>query len=196
MSETVSSVLASWSNFYIMTGSAAGGLTGLMFVVITLVTGIERLRGNRDALSTFSTPTVVHFGAALLVSAVLLAPWSSLVPPAITLGIAGLFGAVYMLRLWRRQKRLTTYTPDLEDWLCYTILPLVAYSAILAGAIVFTTIAPKALFALAGGSLLLIFIGIHNAWDIVTYIAIELYNPPPSESSTQASGATSDEKAT
>src|SRR4029077_11378503 len=128
MTETASSVLAPWSTFYILAGSAAAGLTGLMFVVITLVTGVDRLRKNPDGLSTFSTPTVVHFGAALLVSAALSAPWSSLVPPATILGIGGLFGIVYVLRLWRRSKRITSsYTPDLEDFLCYTILPLVAY---------------------------------------------------------------------
>src|ERR1700736_2928532 len=98
MTESASSVLAPWSNFYIMTGSAAGGLTGLMFVVITLLTGAEHLPTiRRDGLSTFSTPTVVHFGAALLVSAILSAPWHSLVPPAALLGIAGLYGVVYVL---------------------------------------------------------------------------------------------------
>jgi len=182
MTETASSVLAPWSNFYIMTGSSAGGLTGLMFVVITLVTGVERLRSNRDGLSTFSTPTVVHFGAALLVSAILSAPWHSLVSPATMLGLAGLYGIVYVLRIMHRTGRLTEYKPDLEDWVCYTVLPLVAYCAILVGAVALVAIPVKALFALAGGALLLIFIGIRNAWDIVTYIAIEFYNKPPSES--------------
>lgn len=181
MTETASSVLDPWSNFYIMTGSAAGGLTGLMFVVITLVTGVERLRTNRDGLSTFSTPTVVHFGAALLVSAILSAPWHSLLSPATLLGLAGLYGIVYVLRIMNRTGRLTEYKPDLEDWVCYTVLPLVAYSAILAGAIALFAMPVKALFALGGGALLLIFIGIRNAWDIVTYIAIEFYGKPPSE---------------
>jgi hypothetical protein len=173
-----------------MTGSAAGGLTGLMFVVITLVTGVDRLRRNPEGVSTFSTPTVVHFGAALLVSAVLLAPWNTLLSPAVTLGITGLFGFLYVLRLWQRSRRLTIYKPDLEDWLCYTILPLVAYAVILAGALMLTTIAPKAPFALAAGALLLVFIGIHNAWDIVTYIAIEFYAKPPTDSNTETTSST------
>jgi hypothetical protein len=193
MAESASSVLTQWSNFYIMTGSAAGGLTGLMFVVITLLTGAENLPTNRDGLSTFSTPTVVHFGAALLVSAILSAPWHSLVSPAALLGIAGLYGVVYVLGLMRRTGRLTEYTPDLEDWLCYTILPIVAYGAILACALMLVAVPVTALFVLAAGVVLLIFVGIHNAWDIVTYIAVEFYKPP-SKSSPPTAEATSKER--
>jgi len=181
MTETASSVLGPWSSFYIMTGSAAAALTGLMFVVITLVTGAERLSRSQDGISTFSTPTVVHFSAALLVSVILSAPWRTLVPPAWLLGLVGLYGIVYILRVVSRARRLTgTYNPDLEDWASYTILPFVAYGAILAGAIMLSRIPIDALFALAGGVALLIFIGIHNAWDIVTFIVIRGPSEPPS----------------
>src|ERR1700694_2496040 len=130
MTETASSVLAPWSNFYILAGSSAGALTGLMFVVITLVAGVERWRRSPDGFSAFGTPTVAHFSASLLVSAILSAPWHSLVPPAIVLGLAGLCGVVYIVRAARRATRLTTYTPDLDDFVWYTIIPLVAYGAI------------------------------------------------------------------
>jgi len=172
MTETVSSVLIPWSNFYIMTGSAAAGLTGLMFVVITLVTGVERLRRAPDGISTFSTPTVAHFGAALLVSAILNAPWPTLVFPSVLLALAGLYGVVYVVHLVSRARRLSLYNPDIEDWTWYTVLPFLAYAAILVGGIVLWRAAVPALFALAAGALSLIFIGIRNAWDIVTYIAI------------------------
>jgi hypothetical protein len=180
MTETVSSVLTPWSSFYIMTGSAAASLTGLMFVVITLVTGTERLQKNPDGISTFSTPTVAHFGAALLVSAILSVPWRSLAHPATLLGLAGLFGVVYVLRLMYRTRRLTMYSADLEDWAWYTVLPLLAYGAILAGAVALPAIPVVALFAVAAGVALLIFIGIRNAWDIVTFIATGGPDKPPS----------------
>jgi hypothetical protein len=172
MPETASSVIAAWSNFYVMTGSSASALTGLMFVVITLVTGVDRSKRTSEGIGTFSTPTVVHFCAALLISAVLSAPWRSLAPVSTSLGLAGLCGIVYVGRLMNRARRQLTYTPDLEDWVCYTILPFVAYGAILAGAIALLAAPADALFAFAGAALLLIFIGIHNAWDIVTFLAI------------------------
>jgi hypothetical protein len=180
MIQTTSSVLTAWSSFYIMTSSSAAALTGLMFVVITLVTGTERSRPSHDGISTFSTPTVVHFCAALFVSAILSAPWGSLVGPAALLGLASLSGLVYVSRLMHRTKRLTAYNPDLDDWIWYTILPFLGYGATLAGAIMLLTIAVKALFVLAGGVLLLIFIGIHNAWDIVTFLAVGGADDPQS----------------
>jgi hypothetical protein len=182
MAETASSFLTPWSNFYIMTGSSAAALTGLMFVVITLVSGEERLRRAPDGISTFSTPTVVHFCTALLVSTILSAPWHLLVHPAALLGLAGLCGVGYVLRVMHLTSRLSMYNPDLEDWVWYTILPFVGYGAILASAIALTAHPVEALFALAAGVVLLIFIGIRNAWDIVTYIAVGGPRDPPSSS--------------
>jgi hypothetical protein len=181
MPEAVSSVLTPWANFYILTGSAAAGLTGLMFVVITLVTGSERVRRNPDGISTFSTPTVVHLGVALLASAILSTPWHALVYPAVLLGVAGLSGVVYVLRILRRSRNLAEYALDIEDWAWYAVLPLAAYGAILGGAVPLCSVPSGALFAIAGGVTLLIFIGIHNAWDIVTYLAIGGGAEPPSE---------------
>jgi hypothetical protein len=165
-------ILAAWGNFYVMAGSSAAALTGLMFVVISLVHGREGPR-SQDGISTFSTPTVMHFSAALLVSAVLVAPWQRLLYPGITVALAGLYGLVYILRIALRTKRLSLYTADLEDWIWYIVLPFVAYGALFGGAIVFTAALPdKADFAIAGGVVLLIFIGIRNAWDVVTFLAI------------------------
>jgi hypothetical protein len=172
MTHSAPSFLSAWSNFYVMTGSAAAALTGLMFVVITLVTG-ERSRTTRDGLSTFSTPTVLHFGAVLLISAMLCAPWHSLIHVAVLTGLSGLVGLGYAVRIAFRASKLSTYKPDLEDWICYTVLPLVAYATILAGSIGLSVAPASALFALAGGVILLIFTGIHNAWDVVTYVTIK-----------------------
>jgi len=159
MTDAAAAVLAPWSSFYVMVGSSAAALTGLMFVVITLVTG-ERLRQNQGGLSAFSTPTVAHFGAALFVAGVLVAPWRTLVHPAVLLGLAGFCGVVYLFRVMHLTRRLSTYRADIEDWAWYTILPFAAYGAILAGAILLPRIPVEALFTLAGGSALLIFIAI------------------------------------
>lgn len=171
MPESASSFLTPWSSFYVMTGSSAAALVGLMFIVITLVTGSERLRRAPDGLATFSTPTVMHFCAAFFVSAMLSAPWRSLAYPSALIGIAGLCGLVYVVRVMLRTKRLSGYKADLEDWTWYIILPFIAYGAIFGGALALRLVPVDALFALAGGVVLLIFIGIRNAWDVVTFIA-------------------------
>ncbi len=155
-----------------MIGSSSAALTGLMFVVITLVTNVEATKRTQDGVSTFSTPTVMHFCAALYVSAIFVAPWQTLIRPAVLLGLAGLYGVVYVARVTFRAKRLTGYTPDIEDWAWYNVVPFLAYGAILAGSIALVVVPDKAEIAIAAGVLLLIFIGIRNAWDVVTFLAI------------------------
>lgn len=166
-----SATLAAWSSFYIMTGSSAAGLTGLMFVVISLVRGWEGPRSS-DGISTFSTPIVMHFFAAFLVSAILCAPWHTRILPGISTALVGIYGVAYVGRVMYRTRHLSGYTADLEDWTWYVVLPFVAYGVIAAGAIAFAVVSLKALFAVGGCIILLIFIGIRNAWDIVTYLAV------------------------
>ena len=172
MVETVPAALAAWSNFYVIAGSSAAALTGLMFVVITLVRGEEyATRSRHDGIDTFSTPTVMHFCAALLVSAVLCAPWPSLVYVSVIVVLVGCYGVVYIVRVAFRARGLKEYTADIEDWIWYSILPFVAYGTLAVGASALQRASKGALFAVAGGVLLLIFIGIRNAWDVVTFLA-------------------------
>jgi hypothetical protein len=171
MSETAASILSPWSNFYVITGSAAAGLTGLMFVVITLVAGLERSNRNGDGIATFSTPTVVHLCVALLVSAGLSAPWKLLVHAAAMVGLTGAAGIAYVVRVTYLMVRQTAYKPEFEDWVWFAILPLVAYVTVLVSALLLVVTPISVLFVLAGAIVLLILIGIRNAWDIVTYLA-------------------------
>jgi len=171
MLENASPLLTAWSSFYVMAGSSAAALTGLMFVVITLVSAHEGPK-NQDGVSIFSTPTVMHFAAALMVSAIFVAPWRALLYPAISVALVGLYGTVYVLRVMLRTRNLSGYRADLEDWTWFHLLPLVAYGAIFGGAIALEFDPRKALFAIAGGVVLHIFIGIRNAWDVVTFLAI------------------------
>jgi len=55
---------------------------------------------------------------------------------------------------------------------------LVAYGVVLAGAIALALRAGPAMFVLGASDLLLIFIGIRNAWDVVTYIVVEMRQRP------------------
>jgi hypothetical protein len=187
MDDTAPSLLSAWANYFVMTGSSAAALTGLLFVVISLITTRERTEGAREGTAAFTTPTVIHFAVVLLVSGTLLAPWHLPVHAGALAALIGLSGVVYILRVMFRTRRLTVYTPDLEDWIWYTILPLAAYSVVSAGAIGLMTARAQAVFALAGGVMLLIFIGIRNAWDVVTYIAVVMPPTPREDRSTRES---------
>ena len=176
MQEAVQSPLAAWQNFYVIIGSAAATLTGLMFVVITLIARV-RVSPGSGGIGAFSTPTVVHFGIALLVAALLSAPWQALWNAGLLLGLTGLGGVIYVIIVLRRTRRLTDYQPVLEDWLFHTVFPLVSYTALVIAAILLPGYPVPALFVIDAAAMLLLFIGIHNAWDNVTYIAIELTQP-------------------
>jgi hypothetical protein len=169
------SPLTTWQNFYTIIGSAAATLTGLMFVVVTLIAGVRlRVSSPSEAFATFNTPNVVHFCAALLVAALLSAPWQALWQAGLLLGLSGLWGATYVIIVLRRARRQTDYQPVLEDWLFHTIFPLVSYTALVVAALLLPGHPAPALFVIAAATVLLLFIGIHNAWDNVTYVALDL----------------------
>jgi hypothetical protein len=178
MQEAALSPLATWQNFYVIIGSAAATLTGLLFVVITLSAGVRvRVSSPGGTIRAFSTPNVVHFCAALLVAAILSAPWQALWHAGLPLGLLGLGGMIYVIIVLRRARRQTDYQPVLEDWLWHTVFPLVSYTALLVAAMLLPGHPAPALFVIAAATVLLLFIGIHNAWDNVTYIALELSRP-------------------
>jgi hypothetical protein len=160
--------LTGWDSFYVIVGSAAGALIGLQFVVMTLV--VERpLIPAAEAGAAFATPTIVHFGAALLLSALLRAPWPTITPAAALWGLIGVSGAAYTVIVARRMRRQTVYRPGFEDWLFHGLLPLVAYAALALSASAAHAQAREVLFVVGAAALLLLFVGIHNAWDAVAY---------------------------
>lgn len=175
MQDVVSTPFAAWQNFYVIIGAAAATLTGLIFVVASLITGLQRrTSATSESFATFNSPNVVHFGAALLVAAILSAPWPALWHAGLMLGLLGLAGFVYMIVVFQRARRQTHYQPVLEDWLFHTVLPLAAYAAILVAALGLPGRPTPSLFVIGAATVLLLFIGIHNAWDNVAYIAVEL----------------------
>ncbi len=159
---------AEWESFYVIVGGAAGALIGLQFVVLTLIAEKPQL-ASAEAGSAFATPTIVHFGSALLLSAIHRAPWHSVTPVAVLWGLVGLGGALYTVNTVRRMRAQQAYHPDWEDWLFHVGLPLAAYLVLAVSALVASSREHEALFALAGATLSLLFIGIHNAWDAVSY---------------------------
>ncbi len=164
-------VLAPWANFYVIAGSAAAALTGLMFVVISIVSGLERGR-SPEGLATFATPTIVYFATVLLLAGIVTAPWHQLAHPAWLIVASGILGVAYVVRLIVAAYRMTDYRADTEDWFWYMGVPLVAYAVLLIGGIAMLRAPVSTMFGIAGAALLFICSGIHNAWDTVTYMAV------------------------
>ena len=171
MHEGVAAALARWESFYVIVGTSGAALTGLQFVVAALMADSRR-RGSAATVDAFGTPTIVHFCAVLFLSGVLSAPWQALSSAALVLGVCGAAGVGYTAIVTRRARRQTGYQPVLEDWIWHVALPFLAYLTLLSGAFALARHATTALFVIAATTVLLLFIGIHNAWDTATFLAI------------------------
>jgi hypothetical protein len=161
--------LSGWENFYVIVGSSAGALIGLQFVVMTLIAGMPITRGDALAGDAFTTPAVVHFGTVLLLSAVVSAPWDGIAAAAILWGLVGLGGVAYVVHVARRLRSQTAYRAVFEDRLFHVLLPCAAYAMVAASACAAWSHPRPAQFLVGAAALLLLLVGIHNAWDIVTY---------------------------
>ena len=162
--------LANWNNFYTMVGSASGALIGLQFVVITLIAQKPKLKAAGETASAFLTPSIMQFGVTLFVSAIFLAPWISERFPLGLLCVAGVVGIGYTGIVAIRMRRQTFYQPHIWDGIFHIALPLVAY-AVLAGSLFAVSLYPReTLFGVGAAALLLLFIGIRNAWDNIAYM--------------------------
>jgi hypothetical protein len=164
------SPFAAWESFYVIVGSSAAALTGLMFVVIVL--GAETSRTSINTTRAFGTPNVVHFCAVLLDAVILSAPWRNVLGAAIAVACFAAIGVVYTPFVLRRALRQNEYQPVLEDWIWHVGLPFVAYTMLLISGACLPRDPAFWLFLIGGGTVLLLFVGIHNAWDSVTYLAI------------------------
>jgi hypothetical protein len=136
------------------------------------------VQGGDSVVGAFSTPTIVHFCAVLLIAAILSAPWPTLSGVALALSVCGLAGLAYAAMVVMRTRRQTVYAPVLEDWMWHNVLPLVAYATLVISALLLRRNPAPSLFVIGGTALLLLFIGIHNAWDSVVYIALRRRQRP------------------
>jgi len=176
--------LAAWESFYVIVGSSGAALIGLQFVVMTLMAEFRRSRSTAP-ISAFGSPTVVHFAGALLISALMSAPWHSFKALSIVLGVLGLAGATYEGIVIDRGRRQKEYEPVGEDWVFYFIIPGAAYVTLAIAAFLLKRHTTGSLFAVAATALTLLLAGIRNAWDTVLYIVTT-----PTQASTSDSGST------
>jgi hypothetical protein len=161
-----------WDNFYLMLGPAAAGLIGLLFVVVTLTAGFDRSKAVRGQ-ALYLTPTALHFGMVMAISAVAMAP--RLGPGATAVAIevsalAGLAGAVRAC-IGIRGLRDGKDDPHWSDFWCYGVVPIVVYLGLCAAALALGWRADWAAEAIAALLLILLLVNIRNAWDLVTTIA-------------------------
>jgi len=161
--------LETWHDFYLLVGTAGVTLTGLLFVVVSLGPRIIAERQGHS-VRAFLSPNAVYFTTTLVVSAMLMVP--SLAAKAIgallCTGAVGSLGYLVYTRAhehWRRNK-----LPVL-DWIWFIGLPVAAYGLLLLSGIGVRLQVTLALHSVAVALVLLLVVGIRNAWDMVIWVS-------------------------
>ena len=166
-------MLHGWDNFYIMAGTTAGSLIGLLFVAITLGGGTLSTPRGLSGTDAFLTPTLIRFSGVLFNCLAVLAPWPSAWPVGIILGLSGLAGLGYQIHVILARRKVKFVSPD-YDWLdstLFSVAPALANVSLVAGAAGLIAEQSFAAYAIAGAITVLLFAGIYGAWDLTLYIA-------------------------
>jgi hypothetical protein len=163
-------MLHGWDNFFILAGTAGATLIGLLFVAVTLGSGLSTPRGL-EATRAFLTPTLIRFGGVLLECLAVLAPWPSASPLGIILGLCGLIGLVYQIWIILKQRKVDFVSPDWLDWALFSAVPAFGNASLIAGAAGLVAESSFAPYAIAGAVTLLLSAGIYGAWSLTLWIA-------------------------
>jgi hypothetical protein len=160
-----------WSEFYLLAGSAAAVLIGLIFVVVTLMN--DRPRSSVLFGSwLFMGPVVLHVSFVLVLSAAALVPGidaHGFAAFAAVIALWGLFrGVSSVLGIRRLGANETVHWTDV--WF-YGVAPAAIYLALIGVALGFWTGAAWAPGLLAAVIVALLLISIRNEWDLVTWLA-------------------------
>jgi hypothetical protein len=122
-----------WEDYFLLVGSAAGALIGLLFVVVTLTAGRE-LGAIERGQKLYMTPIVFSLGAVVLLSGVAMAP---VVTPALFALVSGTIGLIGFVAQFRVTLGLRKVAPDSTtqfDVTWYGIVPAIAFALQLAAA--------------------------------------------------------------
>jgi hypothetical protein len=162
--------LSDWHDFYSLIGAASATLVGLLFVAASIGAGVFT-RENQVGIRSFLSPTVVHFSAVLIICLLATIPtqtWNFL---GVLETCTGATGLVYSAWIWRRMiKHGLIGTIDLADRLWYALLPIAAYVLVIVAGVGILRESAFSLNILAMALIVLLLIGIRNAWDMTIWV--------------------------
>lgn len=160
-----------WDDFYLLIGSAAAALIGLLFVVATLSTGNDR-RTAEKGQRLYMTPIVFHLAVIVVLSAMAMAPTLQPVGFGLITGIAVAAGLGQAMRSINgiRNAELGE-PPHWTDVWFYGVGPGVVYLALAAASVVVLLDRHDAENWIATITVVLLLLSIRNAWDLVTFLA-------------------------
>lgn len=163
---------ASWQNLYLLLGTGAATLIGLMFIAITFGASLVD-ESTTDSVRSFLDPTLNHFIQVFLTSALVLVPSMTPTIFGVLLGALSIYRLVSLVRIHRHMKEAHERHGDIElsDWIAGIIIPVVAHVGLLATSIAFV-LGHIALTAITIVTLVVLVTGIYNAWELMLWLAL------------------------
>ena len=162
-----------WQNFYLLVGTAAATLVGLMFVALTFGSSLVTEQTSPTARS-FLDPTFNHFVLVLLTACLVLIPTMGPALLGVLLLLIGLLRIAFLFRIYRHMRAAQQTSSDIElsDWITGVALPLLCYLSLGVTGIGFMACCAQAFNALAAVTLALLLLGVFGAWELLVWMAI------------------------
>jgi len=158
-----------WGEFFLLAGSAAAVLIGLIFVVISLMQDRSRSTVLAGA-KLYMGPIVLGVSFALVLSAAALTPGIDRSSFAAVAAIVAAWGLVRGLMSTVGIRKLGKDVHWTDLWF-YGVLPSALYLALGLDALAFAQAWPCAHYGLAVVTTALLLLAIRNEWDLITWIA-------------------------
>ncbi len=167
------SAFRDWDSFYVIIGSAAAALIGLLFIVVTLTASFDRKR-VMQAIDIYTTPVAVHFALILTICAIAMVPRLPHFAAAALIGLCAVVGFSSAVRSCigiREGIPGGDESPHWSDFWLYGVVPAFLYLCLVGAAIGLLMRAAWAPLTTAAAVLTLLLAAIRNAWDLVTFMA-------------------------
>jgi hypothetical protein len=166
--------LQSWQNFYLLSGTAAATLLGLMFVAVTFGSSLVTKETAQSARA-FLDPTYLHFGQVLLTGVLLTIPTlgpTFLGSLLLATALLRIFGSFHVFGHYRKAQEKHGDI-ELSDWIVSIIIPLLCHLLLATCGIGFLQERLSiALTGLAIVNVTLLAIGIQGAWELLVWMAL------------------------
>jgi len=164
-----------WSNFYILTGTAAATLIGLMFIALTF--GAKLVTPETVGLTRWIlSPIIYHFAHAFLLACLALVPDNA----PLLVGAAAIITAVYRLIkipiLIKQLKKAEQDHHDIElsDWILDIVIPIILYAALTINGLALLNNLEWSQSGIAFSVVALLFLGFMSAWDMLIWMAMQI----------------------
>jgi hypothetical protein len=167
---TLAEWMERWHEFYLMTGTAAVTLAGLLFVALSL--HLDRLvEESHEHLLALARVTLLSFTVVLFASLFMLVPASSRRQTAIMLGTIAIAGLFWMIRLTRNARHHDEAGFTRAQVRKRLMFPLIGYVMMLLTAVGLMLGIPEMLYMMVGATGMILGNAAGTSWELLVQIA-------------------------